>query len=95
MEADNTGWRAILGGHEPSAMDARDCELLRRPQRGRATINLVLTTIKKSPATTKTYHPSADLRAGYGTETRRKTGESQLHRGDAEKNRFKTGCLRR
>src|SRR5205807_8156565 len=30
--------------------------------------------------------PSADLRAGYGKKTRRKTGENQLHRGDAEKN---------
>src|SRR5437016_9983389 len=47
------------------------------------------TETRRSRATTKpkTHHPSADLRAGYGTETRRKTGENQLHRGGAETRR--------
>src|SRR5437899_3513954 len=40
-------------------------------------------------AKTKTYHPSANLRAGYGAETLRKHGESQLHRGGAEEIKVK------
>src|SRR5438874_13797664 len=39
---------------------------------------------QRSKATPKTHHPSAGLRAGYGTETRRNP-ENQLQRGDAEK----------